>query len=71
MSDKMKNNEIKENKEELIHPHRSTAELAAALNVTRESITRALRAKKIKGIRVGIDWRIPQEEYERVIREGY
>lgn len=51
--------------------YRSTAELAKALGVTQESITRALREKRIKGIRVGRLWRIPHDEYERVTREGY
>lgn len=51
--------------------YRSTADLAAALGVTKEAITKALRQKRIKGIRAGYHWRIPVEEYERVLREGY
>ncbi len=45
-------------------------QLAQRLQVREQAITKWLRAGKIKGIRVGYDWRISSEEYERVQREG-
>lgn len=51
--------------------YRSTADLAKVLGITQEAITKALRAKRIRGIKAGKKWLIPVDEYERILREGY
>lgn len=45
-------------------------ELADLLRVEQQSITRWLRQERIQGIRVGFEWRIPRDEYEKILREG-
>lgn len=45
-------------------------DVADLLKVNYITIIRAIYSEKIKAIKVGNRWRIPQEEYERVKREG-
>ena len=46
-------------------------EVANALKAHVSTITRAIRDGRIKGIRVGKNWRIPNDEAERVIARGF
>lgn len=46
-------------------------ELAARLGVHYVTILKALNRGQVKGVRMGKKWKIPAEEVERVIREGY
>ena len=49
----------------------STKELATRLNVSRVWICRLLTEGRIKGIKpTGGDWRIPEEEVQRMVTEG-
>lgn len=45
-------------------------ELADKLRVSAETVRRALRNKRINGIRFGRQWRIPDSEYQRVLERG-
>ena len=45
-------------------------ELADELYCSSSWITQLLRDKRIKGIPLGAHWRIPHEEYEKILREG-
>ncbi len=47
-----------------------TSELAAALRLTDETIRRGIRTARIEARKVGRGWRIPNEEAERIIRDG-
>lgn len=44
--------------------------LARATRVSEKTIFRLLRSGRIHGVKVGGQWRIPHEEYQRVLREG-
>lgn len=46
-------------------------ELAEELNVCRLTIMRHLAKGTISGIKMGKSWRISQEEFERIKREGF
>lgn len=45
-------------------------ELASTLRVSRQAIYKWIKKGRIRAVRVGEDWRIPAEEYERVKEEG-
>lgn len=45
-------------------------ELAEVLRIDERAITRYIRAGKIKAVKVGNYWRIPAEEYNRIIKNG-
>jgi predicted site-specific integrase-resolvase len=44
--------------------------LAEEMGVAYSSVIKWLNDDQIKGIRFGKAWRIPNEEYERVLKEG-
>jgi len=46
-------------------------DLAAALGVAHSTVTRAIRDGRIRAIPVGASWRIPRDEHERIIAEGF
>lgn len=48
----------------------SPIELASVLRVSPETVRRALRHGTISGIRVGRQWRIPDDEYRRLLQQG-
>ena len=50
--------------------HKKPRELADALGVAYETVVGYCREGDIKTIRVGKLYRIPMEEYNRVLREG-
>ena len=43
----------------------SVEEFAEKLGVSTETVRRWLRSKKIRGMKLGRDWRIPKEEAEK------
>ena len=45
-------------------------QVAAILQFHPESVRRAIRAGRIKAIKVGQEWRIPHEVAESILREG-
>lgn len=45
-------------------------QVAKALQLHNMTIFRYLKCGKIKGIKIGRDWRISEEELERIKREG-
>ena len=47
-----------------------TSEVAQMLRLTEETVGRAIRAGRIQARKVGRGWRVPDEEAERVIRQG-
>lgn len=51
--------------------HHPPAEMAAALAVHERTVYRAIVAGKIRAIRCGGAWRIPPEEYERILARGW
>jgi excisionase family DNA binding protein len=44
------------------------AELAAAVGVTRRTVYTWLTSGRLKGIRVGVEWRITKEQFETFTR---
>ena len=48
----------------------STPEFAKFFNISRQYVHRLILQGKIKAIKIGTKWRIPQEEFERVKSEG-
>jgi predicted site-specific integrase-resolvase len=50
--------------------YRRPKDLAKDADVAYNSIIKWINQGRIKGIQFGTDWRIPSEEYERVLREG-
>lgn len=46
-------------------------DLARAINVHRSTISRAISREKIRAIVFGSAIRIPNDEYDRVVREGF
>ena len=49
---------------------RRPKDLCEALDVSYSSIIQFLNEGRIRGIRYGTHWRIPLEEYERILEEG-
>lgn len=47
-----------------------TSELARALRVHPETVKRHIRAGRIKAVWAGLGWRIPADEFRRVLRDG-
>jgi len=50
--------------------HQTVEQFAAHLNVHPESARRWLRTRRLKGIKVGSQWRIPTSELTRIGTEG-
>lgn len=51
-------------------PLLSTDEVAAVLNLHPRTVTKHLRARRIRGVHVGRQWRVDPAEVERVRTEG-
>lgn len=51
-------------------PYKTTKELAEEFRVAESTIKRKIYAGKIKAIKIGRDWKIPEEEFERLKKEG-
>lgn len=49
---------------------RTTQELANACKISNITINRLCRSGKIKAVRIGNSWRIPDSEFDRVLKEG-
>lgn len=49
---------------------RTVQELADACKLSKITISRLCRSGKIRAIRIGGSWRIPDDEFERVLKEG-
>lgn len=49
----------------------TVTEVAKALNISKATVFRALQVGKIKGIKIGNIWRVSEEEFERIKREGF
>ena len=49
---------------------RKISELATELGVSQNTILRLCKDGRIKAVRVGRVWRIPDQEFRRVIEEG-
>jgi excisionase family DNA binding protein len=47
----------------------TTAEAAKRLGVTRQTMGAYLRSGRVRGIKLGKDWRIPVQEFERLMQE--
>jgi excisionase family DNA binding protein len=45
-------------------------EVAAGLKVSPKTVMRLLRTRRMRGVKVGGQWRVPVTEYNRVLREG-
>ena len=45
-------------------------EVADGLKVSTKTVARLLRREAIHGIKIGGQWRIPVDEYQRVLHEG-
>jgi excisionase family DNA binding protein len=45
----------------------TTAEAARRLGVTRQTMATYLRTGRVRGIKLGKDWRIPVQEFERLM----
>lgn len=45
-------------------------EVAKIFRVTEKTIRKLLRNEKIKGFKIGADWRVPSQEIERMQEEG-
>ena len=48
----------------------TTIEVAKILNISRATVFRALKSGRIKGVKFGNNWRVSEEELERVKKEG-
>jgi excisionase family DNA binding protein len=46
----------------------TTAEAARRLGITRQTMTTYLRTGRVRGIKLGKDWRIPKQEFERLMQ---
>ena len=46
----------------------TTAEAAKRLGVTRQTMGTYLRSGRVRGIKLGKDWRIPVQEFERLMQ---
>jgi excisionase family DNA binding protein len=46
----------------------TTAEAARRLGVSRQTMATYLRSGRVRGIKLGKDWRIPVQEFERLMR---
>ena len=46
----------------------TTAEAARRLGVTRQTMATYLRSGRVRGIKLGKDWRIPVQEFERLLQ---
>ena len=46
----------------------TTAEAAKRLGVTRQTMGAYLRSGRVRGIKLGKDWRIPVQEFERLMQ---
>jgi excisionase family DNA binding protein len=45
----------------------TTAEAARRLGITRQTLGLYLRTGRLRGIKLGKEWRIPQDEFERLL----
>jgi excisionase family DNA binding protein len=45
----------------------TTAEAARRLGVSRQTMATYLRSGRVRGIKLGKDWRIPVQEFERLV----
>lgn len=46
------------------------SEVTAALGITRVTIYSYIKAGKVKAVKIGSQWRIPQEEFTRLLEKG-
>jgi excisionase family DNA binding protein len=46
----------------------TTAEAARRLGVSRQTMATYLRSGRVRGIKLGKDWRIPVQEFERLMQ---
>jgi len=46
-------------------------QVAKSLAVSTFTIRRAIKAGRIKAVKAGVSWRIPEEEALRVVSEGF
>jgi excisionase family DNA binding protein len=46
----------------------TTAEAARRLGVSRQTMATYLRSGRVRGIKLGKDWRIPVHEFERLLQ---
>ena len=46
------------------------SEIMAVLGVTRVTLYNYIKAGKVKAVKVGAQWRIPQAEYNRLLKNG-
>ncbi len=46
------------------------SEVMAVLGVTRVTLYNYIKAGKVKAVKVGAQWRIPQTEYNRLLKNG-
>lgn len=51
-------------------PKHTVPELSRRTNVSEPTIRRLCEEGRIRAVKIGNQWRIPQSEMERVIREG-
>ena len=45
----------------------TTTEAARRLGVTRQTMTTDVRSEQVRGVKLGKEWRIPLQKYERLI----
>ena len=45
-------------------------ELAAAMNISKRTLYRMIKNRMIKAVRIGGQWRIPGEEYRKMIADS-
>lgn len=45
----------------------TTTEAAERLRMTRQTLSLYLRQGKLRGVKLGKEWRIPREEFERLL----
>ena len=46
------------------------SEVMDVLGVTRVTLYNYIKAGKVKAVKVGAQWRIPQDEYNRLLEQG-
>jgi excisionase family DNA binding protein len=51
-------------------PYKTVQEIAKEFGVNEITVKRMIYSKKIKAIKIGNSWRIPNEEFERIKKEG-
>jgi excisionase family DNA binding protein len=45
----------------------TTTEAAKRLGITRQTLSLYLRQGKLRGVKLGKEWRIPRQEFERLL----